>query len=198
MLTYLRNQFEFYGLKTPLRRQLFKDTLEKTGKPSYNEHFEIAKELYAQPQREFHYCAIELSSFNKRNWDKRLHKHHEFLATHHSWWDTVDATNSIIGGSYFQKFPEEISQLDLWNASDNIWLIRLSIIFQLHYKGQMNTERLAKYILPHIKSDEFFIQKAIGWALRNCSRFKPDWVKEFVAQTNLKSLSKREALRLMK
>jgi 3-methyladenine DNA glycosylase AlkD len=194
----MRNQFDYYGLKSPTRRALFKEVLNKIGKPSYEEHFEIAKELYAQPQREFHYCAIELSRFNKKKWDKRLFTHHEFLATHNSWWDTVDATHSIIGSPYFQKFPAERKKLDLWNTSDNMWLIRLSIIFQLHYKDKMDTELLAKYILPHIKSEEFFIQKAIGWALRNCSRVYPNWVLDFVARTDLKPLSKREAIRLIK
>lgn len=194
----MRGQFDYFGLKTPLRRQLFKDTLLKTGKPSYQEHFEIAQELYSLPQREFHYCAIELSKINKKQWDQRLHQHHEFIATTHSWWDTVDASNSIIGSPYFLKFPEERKKLDRWNTSDNIWLIRLSIIFQLHYKDDMDTSTLEKHILPHTQSDEFFIQKAIGWALRNCSRFKPDWVLDFVARTELKPLSKREALRLIK
>jgi len=136
----MRNQFDYYGLKSPTRRALFKEVLNKIGKPSYEEHFEIAKELYAQPQREFHYCAIELSRFNKKKWDKRLFTHHEFLATHNSWWDTVDATHSIIGSPYFQKFPAERKKLDLWNTSDNMWLIRLSIIFQLHYKDKMDTD----------------------------------------------------------
>lgn len=194
----MRGQFDYFGIKSPQRKALFKETLEKTGKPSFEEHFAIAKELYALPQREFHYCAIELSRFNKKNWDERLFAHQEYLATHNSWWDTVDATHSIISSPYFLKFPEERHLLDSWNASDNMWLIRLSIIFQLHYKNDMDTSILERYVLPHTESEEFFIQKAIGWALRNCSRFKPDWVLDFVARTALKPLSKREALRIIK
>lgn len=120
----------------------------------------------------------------------------EFCLTHKSWWDSVDHIASEWLGSYFKQFPEKIAAVTgKWNRSDNIWLQRSSIMFQKSYKKDTDTVLLASYILHCKDSDEFFIRKAIGWALREYSKTDPGWVKKFVQQQALSPLSKREALK---
>jgi 3-methyladenine DNA glycosylase AlkD len=80
-------------------------------------------------------------------------------------------------------------------ASGNFWLQRVCLVFQLNYKGKTDRDLLANVIIPLAGSKEFFIQKAIGWALRQFARYDADWVRDFVATNNLAPLSKREAMK---
>ncbi|TVR86129.1 MAG: hypothetical protein EA411_11310 [Saprospirales bacterium] len=121
------------------------------------------------------------------------------MVTQKSWWDTVDFIASKIAGHYFIKFPDErLAAVEKWIAGENIWLIRTALLFQLHYKEDTDTHLLSKVIKSQIGSDEFFINKAIGWILRNYRRVNPNWVKAFTDQTNLHPLGRSEGLRLLK
>ena len=120
------------------------------------------------------------------------------MITQKSWWDTVDSMASDITGPYFQRYPEQIRPVTGgWNRSRNIWLQRSSLLFQKAWKKETDKERLASYILHLSKSTEFFVQKAIGWSLREYAKTDPDWVRSFVKshQKELAPLSKREALK---
>ena len=121
----------------------------------------------------------------------------EWMITHNSWWDSVDSTNSNVISKFFLKYPEHIAVYTLkWNRSNNNWLKRMSILFQLTYKKNTNTTLLAAYIENTINEEDFFIRKAIGWALRAYAYTDPKWVIHFVkAHPNLSPLSKREALK---
>ena len=120
----------------------------------------------------------------------------EELITAKSWWDTVDGVSSWICEPYFLKFPQHKSEItDQWTVHDNIWLPRASIIFQLGYKEKTDVNLLFHHIRLNLGSKEFFINKAIGWALREYAKTNPEAVKQFVRQTPMPSLSKREALR---
>jgi 3-methyladenine DNA glycosylase AlkD len=123
-------------------------------------------------------------------------KLYEYIITHKSWWDTVDFIASNLIGSYFKHFPHEKQTfIDKWLASENIWLQRTALLFQLKYKNQID-ESLLKYIITNLLgSDEFFINKAIGWILREYSKTNPTWVTGFVTETDLHPLNKREALK---
>lgn len=194
---YMRNQFLFYGLPTPLRRQLCK-THMKQALPAYRELPVIVKELWRLPQREYQYFATELVAAFKNIWTIPLTGLTEYMITHKSWWDTVDHITSEITGPYFKRFPEQIAAVTgAWNASADFWLQRSSIMFQKSYKKNTDTRLLAEYILRCAGSREFFIQKAIGWALREYSKTDPRWVKQFVQQHQLPALSVREALKRM-
>jgi 3-methyladenine DNA glycosylase AlkD len=119
------------------------------------------------------------------------------MVTHQSWWDSVDSLNSFVISKFFIMFPEEIeSTTSKWNQSSNKWLQRMSLLFQLTYKKKTNTTLLTKYI-EHCELDkEFFIQKAIGWALRAYAYTDAKWVIQFVkTHPQLSNLSKREALK---
>lgn len=179
-IAYLKNQFEFFGIKMAERRLIFKEYL-KANFPPQNEIEKLAKELFAMPQREFHYCAIELLIANKKNWTAASIDLFELMIVNNSWWDTVDYVSSHLVAPYFKKFNQEKNKITKrWNQSDNMWLQRVSIIFQNKYKKETDEKLLTDYIVRHTDSKEFFIRKAIGWALREYAYTKSDFVIEFV------------------
>ncbi|MFZ9027376.1 MAG: DNA alkylation repair protein [Crocinitomicaceae bacterium] len=195
--SYLKGQFEFFGLKTPLRREIQKPFFRPEYLPTKSEAIQITKILWEKPEREFHYFGQELMMQFKNKLDEEDLEFIEYMITHNSWWDTVDMIASHIAGAYFKKYPGKKRELMLrWSISDHMWIRRTSIIFQLKYKDETDKELLAQVIENNLGSKEFFINKAIGWALRTYSAIDPEWVKEFVENhQNLSHLSKKEALR---
>jgi 3-methyladenine DNA glycosylase AlkD len=195
MKAYLRNQFEFFGLKAPLRRELTKNVIKNWRSYSFQEAIEIAKKLLRMQEREFHYASIELLSKYKKDWDHQLLAMMTYYTRHNAWWDTIDSASSKLLEPYFSKSGPNLQLLAKWNASSNFWQVRLSIIWQLHQKENTNPEILLNAILPHLQSKEFFIQKAIGWALRAYAKYNPEWVINITENYTLPALSKREALK---
>ncbi len=195
MQAYMKNKFEFYGIKAPDRRAIYKNVISQIGMPSYEAYLELARTMFTHDKREMHLTAIDFAGYYKKNWDERIVDLHKYFAINNSWWDTVDTCSSIIGRKYFKNNPEAEKYWKIWNVSENMWLNRLSIIGQITFKLDTNQQILAENILNHTTSKEFFIQKAIGWALRDYGQYNPRWVIDFVAQHELKPLSKREALR---
>lgn len=195
---YMKNHFEFFGIKTEIRRELQKPFLIKTYLPSKIEAFHIIKTLWQQPEREYQYFAQELASQYLKQTAEEDIALYEFMIVHKSWWDTVDFIATKLLGNYFKKFPNQRSSyVKKWLRSGNIWLQRSALLFQLQYKEKLDTELLTATIQPLLGSKEFFINKAIGWVLRHYSRTNPDWVVEFVNSTPLENLSRKEALRLI-
>ena len=121
------------------------------------------------------------------------------MLTNESWWDTVDAIASSFVGNWFKQFPEEKREwIKKWRATDNFWLHRTCIIFQLKYKEETDVELLEDLIVKFKGNKEFFIQKAIGWSLRQHSRYDAALVESIVEKQGLtEKLAKREALRLI-
>lgn len=197
MEAYMKNNFSFFGIKTTPRRTIFRE-IWKLHKEEVKQHArEIAWELLQKKEREFHYCAIEiLMKELKKNYQKEdIHLIEKMIITH-SWWDSVDTIAKYLLGNYLVQFPEEIPKvINRFASSENMWLNRSAILFQLDYKAKTDAKLLFSVCTKHKDSKEFFIQKAIGWALRDYSRFNPKGVTEFVVKTVLKPLSKREALR---
>ncbi len=195
---YMRNQFEFYGIKSPLRREIQKPFLAKSFLPPKTELEEIVKALWNNPQREYQFIAQELVFKYIQQFDKNDIALLEFMVTHKSWWDTVDYIAVKLIGAYFIRFPEQVNNyIDKWLASGNIWLQRCCLLYQLKSKDNMDTQRLQYIIKKLLGSKEFFINKAIGWVLREYSRTNPKWVMDFTENNDLANLSRREALRLM-
>ncbi|MCK0131023.1 DNA alkylation repair protein [Flavobacteriaceae bacterium F08102] len=196
---YMRNQFEYLGLKTNDRRRLQKPFLEKTFLPDKKELEKFIKALWSKPERDFQLFGQELAQRFSNDFEENDIDLLVYMITHKSWWDTVDYIAIHLLGAYFKKFPNQQQPLtDLWISSNNLWLQRSSLLFQLNYKEKLNTVLLASIINSLIGSTEYFINKAIGWVLRQYSRTNPTWVTHFVKQTNLANLSQREALRLLK
>ena len=194
---YLLNQFEFYGIKTPLRRKICKDFYKVNPIKDHNELSRLIKECFDEPQREIHYFAIELLGHHHKIWSKKTIPLIEWMVTHQSWWDSVDSLNSFVISKFFIQFPDEIElTTSKWNQSSNKWLQRMSLLFQLTYKKKTNTTLLTKYIEHCELEEDFFIRKAIGWALRAYAYTDTKWVIQFVkTHPQLSNLSKREALK---
>lgn len=197
MENYMKNNFPFYGIKTDLRRNLHKTALEKHKDEVKANARKIALELYGKKEREYHYSAIEiLMKELKKKFVKEDIALIEKLLVTHSWWDSVDTISKYLLGGYLEQFPEETYKvIEHFSASENMWLNRAGIIFQLGYKKATNEALLFSECEKHRHSKEFFIQKAIGWALREYGKTNPEAVKNFVASANLKPLSTREALK---
>ncbi|GEL11262.1 DNA-7-methylguanine glycosylase [Flavobacterium glycines] len=197
MAKYMKNHLSFFGIKTTERRQRFKE-IWKANKPEVTKNTRaIALELYAKEQRELHYCAIEiLIKELKGNYKKEDILLIEKLLTTNSWWDSVDTISKYMLGQYLVEFPDAIdTTIDKFSNSDNMWLNRSAILFQLDYKKKTNFELLKTICIQHQSSKEFFIQKAIGWALREYAKTNSEAVKQFVLVNNLKPLSRKEALK---
>lgn len=145
-----------------------------------------------KPEREFQYLAIDYMDKVKKLFTPDDMKKIEKLLITKSWWDSVDAINKTVG-YIAMKYPEVKEDVLLkWIESENIWLNRVSIIFQLKYKEKTDTEFLSKAILHNSQTEEFFINKAIGWALRQYSKTNREWVKNFIQQNPLQPLSVKE------
>ncbi len=194
MSRYMKNLFPFIGIPSPARKEIFKQYLTEHGLPEYKELFTVIKSCYSQPEREFHYFAIDLAGKFAKKTGKDFVPLMEYMIIENSWWDSVDSVASNCTRDFFkQNVPLQIPVTRKWMGSRNLWLQRATILFQLNYKFNTNEKLLYKYILELKDSKEFFIQKAIGWALREYSKTNPESVKKFLAETILAKLSVREA-----
>lgn len=202
MQNYVRDLFSYYGIKAPLRKEITKDFIKKHGIPAPHLVEEFAQAAWNHPQREMQYFGVEvIQKMGKKLKQEQFRQVIVYTITHKSWWDTVDFIASHLAGQYFQTYPEDISPLtNEWMASNHLWLQRVCLLFQLRYKTKTNVDLLFDYALQLSSSKEFFIQKAIGWALRQYARTAPDVVKNFVEThaEKLPALSKREALKHFK
>lgn len=199
MSAYMKDKFLFYGIKTPHRREICKPILQNCKTLSKKESIDLAKKLWNQPQRELHYFGQELLLQNlKKNLDQDDIVWMEWLVMTNSWWDTVDFVAPKLMSLYFKKFPHERkSKADQWIKSENIWLIRSAILFQLKYKKDTDLVLLFGIILSVNHTKEFFINKAIGWVLRENAKRIPEVIYDFIRtnQDRLSNLSVREGLK---
>lgn len=198
MSSYMRNKFKFLGIKSLKRKEIFKEIFE-----NFKNNKEIDKEFvvkfFNKDYREFQYIAIDYLIKMKKYFLKDDIFFIKDLIITKSWWDTVDLIASNLLGQICKKYPSLIDeQIVFWINDDNMWIRRSSIIFQLRYKENTNLEILQKSIESNIDDNEFFIQKAIGWALREYSKTDYKWVLNFINNHNFSKLSKREAEKYIK
>ena len=195
---YLRDQFEHYGLKAPAWLAIAKEYFKTKGLFDGPELITFARLCMATEYRELHYIALEMVQKMQRKQPATFIDFLEELVLTNSWWDTVDWLAKLVG-IHFKMYPELIASFNKkWQDSDDFWLIRISILFQLFYKEETNEELLYQNILNHSASQEFFIQKAAGWALRQYSKTNPESVEQFIAQHELAPLTVREGLKWIK
>lgn len=197
MAKYMKNHFAFYGIKTTERRLLFKEIWNANKDEIKKDVQNIATSLYTKKQRELHYCAIEIVIREcKGNYNKSDIHFIEKLLTTNSWWDSVDTISKYILGQYLLEFPDAVEDtIEKFSNSDNLWLNRSVILFQLGFKEKTDFDLLKAICLQHENSTEFFIQKAIGWSLREYAKTNPHQIIDFVTHSNLKPLSKKEAVK---
>lgn len=196
MKKYMRDQFEYLGIKTPKSAALQKEFYAEHGLPEVTELDVILRDLWSLPQREFQYVGLGLLDKTEKKLPAKFIKTMEYLIVTKPWWDTVDAIASHTVGTHFRRFPEVREKyLSKWRASRNIWLRRTAILFQLNYKRETDFDLLCDIIRENLDSKEFFINKAIGWSLRQYARVDPKAVSKFVKSTPLHPLSRREAMK---
>ncbi len=198
MSKYMKNLFPYLGIKTPERRELLKQFFKEHGFPEISGLKQIVTDLWELPEREFQYCAVGLLNNFKEKLDKDIIDLYEYLITTKSWWDTVDGIAIWLVGSLFKKYPEMIKPYtEKWMNSGNMWLQRTSLLFQLNYKSGTDEKLLFSLIKKLSEREEFFIRKAIGWALREYSKTSPGIVSEFITNTKLSPLSVKEGMRII-
>lgn len=196
MRWYMRDQFPFLGIQTPERRRLLREATAGLGRPSAEQLLAAARTLWSLPEREYQYAATDLLTRHERVLPAdALSEIREFIVTK-AWWDTVDALAARVVGPMVLRHPELVPEMDAWIESDDLWVTRSAILHQLTYKARTDEERLFRYCLRRAGDSDFFIRKAIGWALREYSKTAPDAVIAFVSTHGdaLSPLSKREAL----
>lgn len=184
---YMKNHFPFLGLKTPLRRSLQKELFT----PPENLP-ETLITLWELPEREYTYAALDLAQkYRKRLPDLSFIRE---LIEKRSWWDSVDPLASNILGYWILQKPSLLQQMDAWIEDPNFWIRRSALICQLKAKEQTDAERLFSYCKKTAHESEFFIRKAIGWALREYSKTAPEKVARFINENraSLSPLSIRE------
>lgn len=200
MTKYMRDQFPFLGISSPERKQLAKVFFQQVGLPEIQQLEEVLDALWELPEREFQYVGLMLLDKLQHGIGLEQMPFLEQLIVRKSWWDTVDYLAPYGVGGILLRYPEAIADWNAkWIKSDNIWLQRTAIIFQLRYKDQTDAELLFSNILRRRDSKEFFVQKAMGWALREYSKVRSEEVKEFIDENadTLPPLTKREWLRVL-
>ena len=196
MKRYMRDQFDYLGLKVPELTGLLRDHYRLHGLPPLADLDRVLRDLWALPQREYQYAATSLLGRCDSGLPAGFITTLEYLLVTKSWWDTVDTLATGTLGVHFRSYPAVRRRyVARWRKSDNIWLRRATILFQLNYKSDTDFTLLCDLICENLGSREFFINRAIGWALRQYTRTDPDAVRRFVAATPLHPLSAREALK---
>ena len=178
MEKYLRNKFKFYGLKSPERRKSYRDLI-KAEKKNKKIDWKLLDQAWSDSHREAQYFVCDyLISLEKYLTFEDIDQIFNYIKSK-QWWDTIDSLIKPIGKIGLRD--ERVNDLMLIRSKDNdFWVRRVAIEHQLLRKDKMNIELLEKILENNLNSSEFFINKAIAWALRDYSKTNPEWVREFI------------------
>lgn len=178
MEKYLRNKFKFYGLKSPERRKSYRDLI-KAEKKNKKIDWKFLDQAWSDSHRESQYFVCDyLISLEKYLTFEDI-DHIFYYVKSKQWWDTIDSLIKPIGKIGLRD--ERVNELMLsWSKDSDFWVRRIAIEHQLLRKDKMNSELLEKILENNLNSSEFFINKAIGWALRDYSKTNPEWVRKFI------------------
>jgi 3-methyladenine DNA glycosylase AlkD len=197
MAAYMKGRFTFIGVSAGERRKVSKDLIREAKHAEPDWLIDVAQALWDQPQRELHYIGMDVLRAGSQNLRASDLDAIAGLITKTPWWDTVDSLAAWTVGPMVMNHPELVGSMDRWIESDDLWLARTAILHQLGYKERTDAARLFGYAARRAEDTDFFIRKAIGWALRQYARVQPDAVARFVAEhvDQLSGLTKREALK---
>ncbi|MEZ5922927.1 MAG: DNA alkylation repair protein [Hyphomicrobiaceae bacterium] len=175
MARYMKNNFAFLGIKTPDRRAATRTLIR-----AQDEHVvDVAEALWNLPYREYQYVACDLLERRASGLPASALPRVMKLVTCRSWWDTVDALAKV-AGTIVRNHSKHASRMDRLAMDKNMWLRRIAILHQLGVKDEMDTDRLFRICLVNAGDPEFFVRKAIGWALRDYAHHDPDAVRRFL------------------
>ncbi|WP_303754070.1 DNA alkylation repair protein [Enterococcus sp. S86.2] len=198
MAKYMKNKFPFLGIPKPLRAKVQKELLKASRQWSTATLQEEIFYYYQQDAREYQYLAIDL--FNKNVLRLELSELRAYLplVAQKEWWDSIDAWRKGFN-DYIKAYPKSLAEVFSWfYQAEDFWLRRMSINLQLQSKTATDLVLLEKAIMWDLSTPEFFIQKAIGWSLREYSKTDPVYVTQFIAQNNLSPLATREGSKQLK
>ena len=167
MKAYMKNKFEFLGVKTPARRKLTKAFFKQ--QTDFVIDWDFINEAWSNSYREMQYAALDYLEIRKKLLTPSDLPRLKKLAQTKSWWDTIDFLDRLVG-SIIAQFPETKEIILSWSCDEDIWLRRLAIDHQLLRKEETDTELLENILVNNLGQTEFFINKAIGWALRDYSK----------------------------
>ena len=193
MSKYMKDKFRFWGVRGATRTEIYKKYFPDARKTKTVD-WDFVESCWNKEEREFQYVVVyylkAMQKFLKREDISKL----KYLIVTKSWWDTVDLLAKVIGSLVIRIEGYDKIMLE-WSKDSNIWLKRVAILYQLSLKDKVDEIILDKILVNNLGDNEFFINKAIGWALRDYSKFNPEWVREFIKKNkdNMANLSIREA-----
>ena len=193
MSKYMQDKFRFLGIRGATRTEIYKKYFPDARKTK-NIDWDFVESCWNKEEREFQYVVVyylkAMQKFLKREDISKL----KYLIVTKSWWDTVDLLAKVVGSLVIRIEGYDQIMLE-WSKDSNIWLRRVAILYQLSLKEKVDEGLLEKILLANLGDNEFFINKAVGWALRDYSKFNPEWVREFLEKNknDMVNLSLREA-----
>ena len=193
MSKYMKDKFRFLGVRATTRTEIYKKYFPDTRKTKIID-WDFVESCWNKEEREFQYVVVyylkAMQKFLKREDISRL----KYLIVTKSWWDTVDLLAKVIGSLVIRIEGYDQIMLE-WSKDSNIWLKRVAILYQLSLKEKVDKQILERILVGNLGDSEVFINKAIGWALRDYSKYNPEWVREFIKKNkdNMANLSIREA-----
>lgn len=197
MAAYMKGHFEYYGVKTPARKDATKGLIRESKSMSLDDVIRVIHQLWILPHREMQMVAVDIGIYHRKKWTEDYLAFWLDLIKQKSWWDTVDMIASNVIGSIMTKLPPDHrkSYAQTWIKNDNMWIRRVALIYQLKYKDDTDADLLFDLIEQVQHDKEFFISKAVGWSLRQYSKHDSESVSSFVEEhrETLQPLSVREA-----
>ena len=193
MSKYMQDKFRFLGVRGATRTEIYKKYFPDARKTKTID-WDFVENCWNKEEREFQYVVVyylkAMQKFLKREDISRL----KYLIVTKSWWDTVDLLAKVVGSLVIRIEGYDQIMLE-WSKDSNIWLKRVAILYQLSLKEKVDKQVLERILVNNLGDSEFFINKAIGWALRDYSKFNPEWVREFIEKNKngIANLSLREA-----
>ena len=193
MSKYMQDKFRFLGVRGATRTEIYKKYFPDARKTKTIDWY-FVESCWNKEEREFQYVVVyylkAMQKFLKREDISRL----KYLIVTKSWWDTIDLLAKVVGSLIIRIEGYDQIMLE-WSKDSNIWLRRVAILYQLSLKDKVDKQVLDKILVNNLGDSEFFINKAVGWALRDYSKYNPEWVREFIKKNkeNMANLSIREA-----
>jgi len=200
MRAYMRHQFDFIGVPTPLRRQAVAPVFKQLPVQNAEHLLACANRLWTMPAREYQYVATDLLARNWKTLAVTDIAHLLTIAQHASWWDSIDPLAAVVGDvlkAARVQTPQARAQaaMDAALLHESMWVRRIAMIHQLGWRAHTDEDRLFGYARSLAAESDFFIRKAIGWALRDYARHAPEAVSDFLSTSRdlISALTLREA-----
>ncbi|MEC5386652.1 DNA alkylation repair protein [Uliginosibacterium sp. H3] len=198
MAAYMKQRFVFFGIPSPARRAAVKAQVAGLGRaPDADWLLAVAEALWGFDERECQYVAVDLLVKFAARFEASHEPRLAALVQAKAWWDSADLIAAHVYGSLCRRAPALQARLDAYATHEDMWLRRVAILHQLNYAGETDRARLDAILKANLDHTDFFIRKAMGWALRQFARHDAAWVRDWVVENadRVSGLTRREALK---